>query len=130
MGLQSSIKSDPSFERSNMVHHFVIYNIENNQLLQSSGNNFGYNSQKDYLKYVYTYGELYEYYLKTQHNRKEKLHTQTEKDFLCGYYEDGQILVMFIMSIIMDLEECKSVISSIIKYVKEEEANLYVNFPK
>lgn len=70
ISLQSSIKKDPSFERSNMVHHFLIYNMENNQLLQSSGNNFGYNSDKNYLKYIHAYGELYEYYLKTQHNRK------------------------------------------------------------
>lgn len=40
------------------------------------------------------------------------------------------MLVMFIMSVIMDLEECKSVIASIIKYVKEEEQNLYLTFPK
>lgn len=91
-------------ERTNIFQHFVIYNIEQNQIIQSSGNNFGYNLDKDYLKYIYTYGELYEYYLKTTHNRKEKLHTQTLRDFLCGYYEDGQILVMFIMSVIMDLE--------------------------
>lgn len=48
------------------------------------------------------------------------MHVQTLRDFLCGYYEDGEVLVMFIMSVIMDLEECKSVISSILKFIKEE----------
>lgn len=54
--LQSQLKTDPSLERSNMFHHFFIYNIEQNQIIQSSGNNFGYNSEKDYVKYLYTYG--------------------------------------------------------------------------
>jgi len=90
-----------------------------NQLVQSKGNCFGYNVERDYLKYLGVYGELYECYLKTGHNRKEKLHVQTLGDYLCGYYEDGDVLIMFIMAVIMDLEECKSVISSILKFVKE-----------
>lgn len=55
-----------------------------------------------------------------KHYRKEKLHVQTIKEYMAGYYEEGSICIFFIISKLSDLEEAKNVLNAILKLMKEE----------
>lgn len=93
---------------------------------QYFGDNCFFDPEFEFGEYYNIYGQLYEHLLTVKHYRKEKLHVQSFAKYVGGYYEEGSTCILFIISRLGDLEEAKSVIFSILKFMKEEETSLFI----
>lgn len=80
---------DPSLEKSLIVKHFVVRNQTCEQMVMSKGQYFGDNKEfyPEFHDYHNIYATLYQHLLTVKHYRKQKLHVQTMKQYIGGYYE-------------------------------------------
>lgn len=94
------------------------------QMLMSQGAYFGQNST-EILELSPLYGELHQHYV-SHKRKKEKYHLQPLGEFMGGYCEEGPVVIFFIGTALAEMEDCRQIGSALSRFVREEEANLWL----